>query len=182
MALSEERFEGIGKLAAMSIHENWQQPQSGSIAAVEFQTWAKAHSTEEVQQLIGYVREFAAAVGVSWEDLDQPPKSAAEHKKREAISCFAVSVWRMRQMKDIEPRLTEALDKVAALEGESFDATKLQSLKQRLRHAVGDMATLPSAMPADVSIEAKSEGQVQAAHNNVDNLEVQVQPQTNPQL
>ncbi|MBV9468938.1 MAG: hypothetical protein JO316_25075 [Abitibacteriaceae bacterium] len=171
MVLSEEGLKGIGKLAAMSIHENWEQPQSGSIAAVEFQTWAKAHSTEEVQQLISYVREFAAAVGVSWKDLDQPPKSAAEHKKREAISCFALSVWRMRQMKDIEPRFTEALDKVAALEDEAFDETKLQALKQRLRHTVGDMATLPSAIPAEVAIEAKSEGPVQAAHDSVDNLE-----------
>ena len=138
-----ETLTGVAKLAQESLANKWRQPQSGQIAAVEFEGWAKGRSREEIAQLIGPVKKFAEEIGVPWEQINDRPGDAADRKKREAISCFAISVWRMQQLRDVHPRFIQAIDKVAELEGPQFNEERVRQLAAHIRQALNEVLSLP---------------------------------------
>lgn len=142
-----EELRGVARLAAQAAQQNWHRPKSGQLAVVEFESWVKEHSNEEVRGLIAHVKEFVEAIGGSWEKIGEPPQDAAAQKQYETICLFAMSAWRMRQLQDLQPRFLEATAQLAELQGSEHNVQQAHLLMMKLLHGGDDTRALPETEP-----------------------------------
>jgi hypothetical protein len=150
----DEELKGVAKLVQQAAEQQWTKPKSGTLAAVEFDSWAKEHAHEDVMAVIAHVKEFVEALGGSWEKIDERPKNETERQQYETVCLYAMTVWRMRQLHDLQPRILKAMDKLTELQGPGQDMQQAHLLMHRLLQGVAGNPALPETPHKEPGEEA----------------------------